>query len=104
MPEPVSLAHVKQMLAEEAGRRPLPREALLAQSHVELFARLPPEATEKLIAALRTLPFVDAAMAVKLADLMPQYREELRLLYSKERMLLDEEQLTRLLELLDQHR
>ena len=104
MPEPVALSQVKQMLSEEAASRVLPREALLAQSHADSFARLTPEATEKLIGELRSLPFVDAAMAVKLADLLPQYPEEVRLLYAKERVLLDETQLTRLLEIIAQHR
>lgn len=104
MPEPVPLAEVKRRLTEEASRRTLPREAMLAQGHSEGFARLPPEETTKLLASLRELPFVDAAMAVKLADLMPQYPEELRLLFSKERVLLDEPQLTKLLEILAQYR
>jgi DNA-directed RNA polymerase subunit F len=104
MTDPVPLAQVKQMLSDEAAQRPLPREALLAQSHAELFARLTAEATDKLIAELRTLPYVDATIAVKLADLLPQYPEEIRLLYSKERILLDETQITRLLEILAQHR
>lgn len=104
MPDPIPLARVKEMLLEEAARRPLPREALLAQSHAESFARLDVAATDALIAELRTLPYVDSAMAVKLADLMPQYPEEIRLLFSKERSLLDETQLTRLLEILAQNR
>jgi DNA-directed RNA polymerase subunit F len=104
MPEPVALSQVKRMLSEEAARRVLPREALLAQAHAETFAKLTPEATDKLIAELRALPYIDAAMAVKLADLLPQYPEEIRLLFAKERVLLDESQLTRLLEILAQHR
>jgi DNA-directed RNA polymerase subunit F len=104
MPEPVALAHVKQMLTEEAARRVLPREAMLAQAHADSFARLTVEATDKLVAELRSLPYVDATMAVKLADLLPQDPEEIRLLYSKERVLLDETQLARLLEILAQHR
>lgn len=104
MPEPVSLASVKQLLTEEAGRRTLPREALLAQQHAELFARLSVEDTQKLIAELRELPYVDAALAVKLADVLPQYPEEIRLLFSKERVVLDEAQLTRLLETIAHYR
>lgn len=104
MPDPVPLARVKGLLAEEAARRTLPREAALALQHAELFARLTPEATEKLIAELKTLPFVDAAAAVKLADTLPQYPEEVRLLFSKERVVLDEAQITRLLEIVAQHR
>ncbi len=104
MPEPVPLASVKQLLTEEAGRRTLPREALLAQQHAELFARLSVEDTNKLIAELRELPYVDAALAVKLADVLPQYPEEVRLLFSKERVVLDEAQLTRLLETIAHYR
>lgn len=98
MPEPVPLASVKQLLTEEAARRTLPREALLAQQHAELFARLSVEDTQKLIGELRQLPYIDAALAVKLADILPQYPEEVRLLFAKERVVLDEAQLTRLLE------
>jgi DNA-directed RNA polymerase subunit F len=104
MPEPVSLAKVRDLLTEEAARRTLPREAALAHQHAELFARLTSEATAKLIEELRTLPFVDAAVAVKIADSLPQYPEEIRLLFSKERVPLDEEQVARLLEIVAHHR
>jgi DNA-directed RNA polymerase subunit F len=104
MPEPVPLARVKDLLAEEAAHRTLPREAALALQHAELFVRLSTEATEKLIGELRALPFVDATVAVKLADTLPQYPEEIRLLFSKERVALEEEQVTRLLEIIAQHR
>jgi DNA-directed RNA polymerase subunit F len=104
MPEPVPLSTVKRLLTEEAGHRTLPREATLALQHAELFARLSEEDAQKLIAELRTLPFVDASLAVKIADILPQYPEEVRLLFSKERVLLDEAQLTRLLETVAKYR
>lgn len=104
MPEALPLARVKALLAEEAGRRTLPREAMLAQQHADTFARLSVEQTDKLIAELRALPYMDAALAIKIADILPQYPEELRLLFSKERLLLDEAQLTQLLEIVAQYR
>jgi DNA-directed RNA polymerase subunit F len=104
MPDPVALANVKQLLTEEAGRRTLPREALLAQQHAELFTKLSVEDTHKLVEELRTLPYVDSALAVKLADVLPQFPEEVRLLFSKERVVLDEAQLTRLLETIAHYR
>ncbi len=104
MPDPVSLARVKELLTAEAGRRTLPREAMLAQQHAELFARLGVAETDKLVAELRELPGVDAGLAIKLADTLPQYPEEIRLLLSKERVLLDEAQLTRLLETIAHYR
>ena len=104
MPEPVPLARVKALLTEEAGRRTLPREASLAQQHAEGFARLSVEDTAKIIGQLKELPYVDTSLAVKLADVLPQYPEEVRLLLAKERVLLDEAQLTKLLEIVAQYR
>jgi DNA-directed RNA polymerase subunit F len=104
MAEPVPLARVKQLLSEEASRRTLPREAALALQHAETFAKLDGGDAEKLVAELRALPFVDASLATKIADVLPQYPEEIRLLFSKERVVLDEEQIARLLELTAQHR
>ncbi len=104
MPEPVPLARVKELLTEEAAHRTLPREAGLALQHAEGFVRLTPEATAKLIEELRALPYVDASVAVKIADTLPQYPEEIRLLFSKERVPLDEEQVARLLEIVAHHR
>ena len=104
MPEPLPLARVRALLTEEAGRRTLPREAMLAEQHSEAFSRLTVEQTEKLVTELRTLPFIDAALAIKVADILPQYPEEIRLLFSKERVLLDEAQLARLLEIVAQYR
>ena len=104
MTDPVPLSRVKDLLTEEAGRRTLPREAMLAQQHADLFARLSVKDTEALIAELKTLPFVDTAGAVKVADVLPQYPEEVRLLFSKERVLLDEAQLTKLLEIVARYR
>jgi DNA-directed RNA polymerase subunit F len=104
MPEPVPLSRVKDLLTGEAAQRTLPREAALALQHAELFVRLPAAETEKLIGELRSLPFVDAALAVKLADLLPEYPDEIRLLFSKERVPLEEAQVTRVLEILAQFR
>jgi DNA-directed RNA polymerase subunit F len=104
MPDPVSLARVKDLLTEESSHRTLPREAGLALQHAELLVRLTSEQTEKLVTELRTLPFVDASVAVKVADTLPQYPDEIRLLFSKERVTLDEPQVTRLLEIVAQYR
>jgi DNA-directed RNA polymerase subunit F len=104
MAEPVPLARVKKLLADEALRRTLPREAALALQHAETFAKLEADDADRLIAELRTLAFVDAGLATKIADVLPQYPEEIRLLFSKERVVLDEEQIGRLLELTAQHR
>jgi len=76
----------------------------VTQRHPLLSLALDPGDVHKLVAELRTLPFIDASLAVKIADILPQYPEEVRLLFAKERVVLEEEQLTRLLELVAQYR
>ncbi len=104
MPEPVPLATVKQMLTEQAALRTLPREALLAQQHAEAFAHLSPEDTQKMLGELAALGFVSVPIAIKIVDLLPQFPEEVRLLFAKERIALDEAQITSLLELVARYR
>ncbi|MHB1434998.1 MAG: RNA polymerase Rpb4 family protein [Thermoplasmata archaeon] len=104
MPEPITIAQVKQLLTEEAALRTLPREATLAQAHAEMFARLTPEQAEKLVSALQELPSIDRSLAVKIADILPQYPEEIRLVMAKERAGFDEAAVTRVLEVVAQHR
>ena len=105
MPEPVPLARVKELLAEEAARRTLPREAALAHQHAELFARLDRRGDRR-SSSRSSGPSRSwtPRLAVKIADVLPQYPEEIRLLFSKERVALDEAQVARLLEIVAQHR
>jgi DNA-directed RNA polymerase subunit F len=102
--ELVPLAEVKRLLDEEAGRRALPREATLAKQQAELFARLDLASTEKLMAELKALEFVDTAAAIRVADTLPQYPEEVRLLFSRDRIVLDEAQITQILETVAHYR
>lgn len=104
MVDPVPLAEVKRLLAEEAARRTLPREAMLAQQHAELFAQLEPADNAKLIAELRALAFVDGPAATKIADMLPQFPEEVRLIFTRERIVLDEAQIASVLEVVAHYR
>jgi DNA-directed RNA polymerase subunit F len=104
MTEAISLAAVKDLLTEAAQRRTLSREAQLALQHAEATVKLTRADTEKLLGELKELPWVDALLALKIADLLPQFPEEVRLLASKDRTVLDEEQIKSLLELTAKYR
>lgn len=104
MTETIPLARVKELLATEAAKRTLSREAQLALAHAEASLKLEPKDTEKLIGQLRELPYLDIVLATKIADVLPQWPEEVRLLASKDRTLLDEEQVKAILELTAHYR
>ncbi len=99
MTETIPLARVKDLLTEEASKRTLSREAQLAMAHAEASLKLSTKDTDTLLEELKALPFLDPVLASKIADILPQWPEEVRLLASKDRTLLDEEQVKSILDL-----
>jgi DNA-directed RNA polymerase subunit F len=101
--EYLTISEVKELLEDvEADRaadeeRELRYELARAIEHVNRFAVLDPEETLDLVAELETLEKVDEKTAYKIADLLPQTRDELRAIYAQERYALDGEELDEIL-------
>lgn len=104
MPENVLLSQVKDLLTESAATRTLPREAQLALQHAEASVKLETKDAQKLLSELKALNFLDEALAVKIADILPQWPEEVRLLASRDRATLDEEKIKAVLDLTAHYR
>jgi DNA-directed RNA polymerase subunit F len=101
--EYLTISEVKELLEDvEAERaadeeRELRYELARAIEHVNRFAVLDPEETLDLVAELEELEKVDEKTAYKIADLLPQTRDELRSIYAQERYALDGEELDEIL-------
>jgi len=98
----VTVAEAKRVLADvEAERatedRELRYELARAIDHTNRFATLEPEEAAELVEELRDLEKVDEKTAYKLADLLPQSRDELRAVYAQERFSLDGDELDEIL-------
>ena len=90
----VTLAEVRDLLAEDEKKRSEIGIDLLdsqkyAMSHAQTVTSLTLESTKELIAEVSQLEEVSDAVAVKIADLLPQYPEDVRAIFSKERIALD---------------
>jgi len=87
MPEEryVTLSEVKQLLEEASESRELTPDQKLALDHAQKVAVLSPE----LQAELSKLGFVSDALCAKIADVLPVHSDDVRVLFSKERMVLD---------------
>jgi DNA-directed RNA polymerase subunit F len=98
MPEEryLSLAEVKQMLAEEAESRQLSDMQRKTLDHAARNAKTTPEKTKALVAELLELKLGDKnigdALAVKIADVMPLDEDSVRAVFYKERLTLDKKQ------------
>ncbi|WP_049986941.1 RNA polymerase Rpb4 family protein [Halobellus rufus] len=97
--EYMTVSEVKRLLEDvEAERaadeeRELRYELARAIEHVNRFAHLDPEESRDLVEELLELEKVDIETAIKIADLLPQSRDELRAVYAQERYALDGDEL-----------
>jgi DNA-directed RNA polymerase subunit F len=102
--EYLTIPEVKELLEEvEADRaadeeRELRYELARAIEHVNAFAFLDPEESRELVAELEELEKVDTATAFKIANLLPQDRNELRAVFAQERYALDGDELDAVLD------
>jgi DNA-directed RNA polymerase subunit F len=97
--EYLTLAETKEILQDiEHERaadedREMRYELARAIDHVNRFAVLDPEESEEFVAELQELEKVDEATAYKIANLLPQDRDELRAIYAQERFSLSGDEL-----------
>lgn len=101
----LTVAEAKELLADVEGERAddeereLRYELARAIDHVNRFAVLDPEESRELVSELQELEFVDEPVAYKIADLLPQSRNELRAVFAQERYALEGEELDEILDI-----
>ncbi len=107
--EYLTVSEAKELLADiEAERaldedRELRYELARAIEHVNRFAVLEPEEATELVEALEELEKVNEATAYKIANLLPQDRDELRAVFAQQRYTLDGEELDEILNIVVQY-
>ena len=102
--EYVTTSEAKEILVEiederaEDEERDLRYELARAIEHVNRFAHLDAEESRELVEELTELEQIDVPTAVKIADLLPEDRTELRSVFAQERYSLDGEELDEVLD------
>lgn len=103
--EYLTIAEVKELLsAIEQERvldedRELPYELARTIEHANRFAVMDPEESLELVVELEELDKVDEATAYKIANLLPESRDELRAIYAQERYSMDGDELDAILDI-----
>ncbi|MGQ9587704.1 MAG: RNA polymerase Rpb4 family protein [Thermoplasmata archaeon] len=99
----VSLAEVKDMLAERQVETELTQEQKLSLEHAQKFSRLDSKKARKLIKELTELGFVSEINAVKIADIMPSHPDDVRLIFSKERASVEKKDIEKVLSIVEKY-
>jgi len=103
--EHLTVAETKALLedveTEQAADpdREIQYELARSLEHVNRFATLDPDEASALVEELTDLDHVNEKLAVKITDLLPQSRDELRAVYAQERYELDGDELDAVLDL-----
>jgi DNA-directed RNA polymerase subunit F len=99
----VSLAEVKDILTERQSESELTAEQKLALEHSQKFARVDSKKSKKLVKELTELGFVSETNAVKIADIMPSYADDVRLIFSKERASVEKKDIEKVLSIVQKY-
>ncbi len=100
--DPITIAEVKEMLEELSKHYELTYEQNLALDHVTKFSKLDEESAKKLVEELSEL--IKKTQAIKVADIMPEDLADLRLIFAKERGSFKQEDMEKILEIVNKYR
>jgi len=110
----VTLAEVKELLEGVAESRKGTAELLededvllasqkAALDHAQKVTNISLEDANKLIEEVSALEIVTDAIAVKIADILPKYPEDVRAIFSKERIALSNEEINQIIEIVGKY-
>jgi DNA-directed RNA polymerase subunit F len=94
-----TLSEVKNLLEKDEEEGNITYEKRLALEHAKQFASLPPEKCFKLIDQLIKMERVSESLAFKITELLPQFPDEVRPIFAKERFTLEEEEIKQIIDL-----
>ncbi len=102
--EPVTFAEALKYLEKKEDEKELEFEQRLAYDFVQKFSPLSLEKTEELLDELLDIEKVRKHQAVMLINNMPKNKEDIRLIFSKERTSLREETIQEILDIINNYR
>ncbi len=102
--EYISTVRVKELLTEAGNKRgELNNAQRSALMQSEATARISVDDTKVLIAELEELNFITDFIKYKIADILPKYPEDVRAIFSKERINLEANDVNKIIEIVGKH-
>ena len=99
----VPLAEALEMIEAESESRELNTDQKIALDHSQKLVKLPIDKARKLQEGLSRLDFVSDAMACKIVDINPSHPDDIRVLFAKERLILEKDHIDQILEVVREH-
>lgn len=96
----LTLAEVREILDEISKERELSDFQKNALKHAEEFSKVKPQNAKKLKEKLMKVDIVNEKYAVKIIDIMPRTPDEVRVIFSKDKIIPTPEDIQKILEIL----
>ena len=102
----VTLAEVRELLEAEAAIRGydnLLQSQKAALDHAQTVCSISLDQANAIIDEVKQIDIVTDAVALKIADLLPRYPEDVRAIFSKERVTLEPAQIQQIIDIVEKH-
>ena len=101
----LTISEVKNILKKiEKDRNEISYEQRIALDHANKFAKLPTQKIKELIKELMKLDYIEESHVYKLIDLLPNTNEDIKTIFAKERINLNDEKINNLLNIINKYR
>jgi DNA-directed RNA polymerase subunit F len=97
--KPASMVEAKDILTEREKRKELGYEQKLALEHLNKFTKLSTEDAKKMTEELSEVLRMGQETLVQILNFMPKNPDELRMIFSREKFSLKEEEINKILEI-----
>ncbi|MEM5814650.1 MAG: RNA polymerase Rpb4 family protein [Candidatus Aenigmatarchaeota archaeon] len=96
--KPIPMAEAKEILEKREKGKELGYEQKLAAEHLKKFTKLKPAEAKKLVEELNAVLRMSPETLATLVNVLPQNKDELRLIFAREKFSLKEEEIAKILE------
>ena len=96
--EYLTLAEIKELLEKEQEVRVLTMEQNYALEHAQKYSKLDAKNARKLVNELAEIEQISDALSCKLVDLMPKHKDEVDAVFLKERITIDDNVISQILD------
>ena len=100
----VPLTEVKNLLEKEAKKRELSYEQNLALEHAKHFSQIGMTKAKKMAQELVKLERITESIAFKIVDILPMHPDEVRAIFAKERFTLEEDEIKKIIKIVEEYR
>ena len=101
--KPVSMTEAKEVLSSHEKRKELSYEQKLALEHLNKFTKLKPEEAKKLSEELSSVLRMSQETLVQILNFLPKTPDELRIIFSREKFSLKEDEINKILEIVKKY-